>query len=400
MRYLICDDDQAKIDAIRQALQQFGVVSGDIFEAKHAAGARAVLSAHLIDVLFLDILLPARANSTPSGEVSLDLAMQIIDDGAAPAPRHIVGVTADIEALRDYESSFRKLLLLVLHIAPGQDEWKSSVESLVKHNQRLSDHNGTWDYDICILDALRHPELDAVYASWPANLGPELLIDNNLIVRKGTLEIEGRSLRAVFGHLPLMGPIAATHTAGLYLHLFKPRLLLMTGICGGIGDEIAVGDLVAADISWDWQAGKWTDDWQLATALDQCKASRELVGISQIVESRLDKIYNDFSGQKPNVKPKLVIAPMVSGSSVVASTDIHKVFRKQHRKVTAVDMECYGLYYACERASAPRTEALCIKSVSDLSNRGKSDDYQAYCSHLSASLAFEVVREYFSRLKG
>ena len=33
----------------------------------------------------------------------------------------------------------------------------------------------------------------------------------------------------------------------------------MCGICAGIPGKAAIGDVIAADSSWDWQSGKYTD---------------------------------------------------------------------------------------------------------------------------------------------
>jgi nucleoside phosphorylase len=88
---------------------------------------------------------------------------------------------------------------------------------------------------------------------------------------------------------------------------------------------------------------------------------------------------------------------MVTGSSVVASTDIQTLFRDQHRKMVGIDMECYGLYYAADQHGGSPVKVVCIKSVSDLADRAKGDDFQAYCSHMSAMVGLETVRGYFRR---
>jgi len=42
-------------------------------------------------------------------------------------------------------------------------------------------------------------------------------------------------------------------------------------------------------------------------------------------------------------------------------------------------------------------KAICIKAVSDLADRAKGDDFQAYCSHMSAMVGLETLRGYFRR---
>jgi nucleoside phosphorylase len=99
-----------------------------------------------------------------------------------------------------------------------------------------------------------------------------------------------------------------------------------------------------------------------------------------------------FDHEKPEHPPKLVAGPMVTGSAVVASKDVQKVFKGQHRKMAGIDMECYGMYYAASNHAGALVRTLCIKAVSDLADRAKADDLQQYCSYISAAAMLEVVR--------
>ena len=194
-----------------------------------------------------------------------------------------------------------------------------------------------------------------------------------------------------------MGPIASAHAATALLQEFRPRILVMTGICGGFSDHVSIGDVVVAEKSWDWQAGKWSSEGTLATALDQRDGAAELLAEAQTVGEMLGDIHRAFQGVCPTNVPRLVVAPMVTGSSVVASSDLQRVFRNQHRKMAAIDMECYGMYYAALNHAGAPVRAICVKSVSDLADRTKSDDHQKYCSYISAVVALEIVRRHFRR---
>lgn len=227
--------------------------------------------------------------------------------------------------------------------------------------------------------------------------------------------LNGVERRLVCAHLAQMGPIASTHAATALLSEFRPRVMLMTGICGGFSDHVNIGDIVVAEKSWDWQAGKWKDGGiapvepqitdaadrgfqaRLETSLDQRDASSELVAEARALDVRIAAIHEAYQGAKPGVVPKIVVGPMVTGSAVVASTDIQTLFRQQHRKMVGVDMECYGLYYAAELHGGSPVKFICIKSVSDLADRAKGDDFQAYCSHMSAMVGLETVQNYFRK---
>ena len=400
MTTLIVDDDLSKVVAIKGELLGLGLYESDLYVASDAAQARRLLGEIAFDVMLIDVLLPERANGVPSGKTSVELLRQIVDDGTSKAPKYIVGITADFDALQQYEPEFQALTFQIIQVAPGSDYWKSFLGNLVLFLKRAKEAEITYDYDVCVLTALRNPEFKAVLDTWDAKLNSEELVTRSVLAKRGVITSDGVSKRVVFAHTHHMGLVAAVHATEALLQEFKPRALIMTGICGGFSEQVQVGDVVVADKSWDWQAGKWTQDGTLMSAPDQKEASSELVAIAQGVESKLGSFQSAFQGNVPPERAALVTGPMVSGSSVVASTDIQEVFRKQHRKMIAVDMECYGMYYAANMTAGPIPKTICIKSVSDLANRAKADDFQRYCSYLSARVALEVMRNYWKSFVG
>lgn len=395
MRCLIVDDDQTKVDAVSSEIAACGVEANDILVATNAAEARLILSRQRIDLMLIDVLLPSRRGATPLGITSIELLREIIDDGTSYSPQNIVGITASADAMRDHESEFRQLTLQVIYVSPEVTEWREFIGNLFRFISRAN-ATEAFDVDICVLNALRRPELEAVHNTWPMQLSAEQLLNRSVLYQSGMVKINGEAKRIVCAHPSQMGPIASTHAAETILREFRPRVLMMTGICGGFSEHVSIGDVVVADKSWDWQAGKWTDEGTLLTALDQKEASSELVAYSQMAAPALDSFYNDFIGERPLNPPKLVTGPMVTGSSVVASRDIQHVFRQQHRKMVAVDMECYGLYYASAMSSSLHTKVVCIKAVSDLADRVKSDDFHRYCAEISARFGLEVLQRYFA----
>lgn len=391
MRALVVDDDPGKLGAVREVLLGLGLKSEDVLTADHAAGARLQLGQASIDLLVIDVLLPVRQGAKPQGENTVELLRQIVVDGMIPAPRLILGMTASIDALSNFEADFRSLVSQVLLIAPGEDVWRDTLTTSLLMLKRIEGARDANDYDICILTALRAPELAAVTKLWPVTLGDEQLLGKNLLYRAGVATVDGRERRIVCAHLPHMGPISSTHATTALLSEFRPRLLLMTGICGGFADQVEIGDVVVAENSWDWQAGKWTSEGTLLTALDPAKGSPELVAAARGADRVADQYYRSAGEGRLNRPPKVVCGPMVTGSSVVASLDIQNVFRQQHRKMAGVDMECFGMYYAVESHAGAPVRALCVKAVSDLADRAKGDDFQVYCSELSAVVALDVA---------
>lgn len=395
MHVLLIDDDESKINRLKSFLIEQGIEENNLLVAEDAADARRKLQNSQIDLMLIDVLLPVRKGAAPNANSSIDLLKQIIEDEVLPAPSHILGVTASEETLNEFDSEFKGLVTNVLHVSPDQDHWKALLKGYVVRLLRAESENNSYIYDVVVLNALRKPELQAVYDSWPLELTDEKLVGTNINCRTGVLKLSNKTLKIACAHLSQMGPIAATHSTECVLKQFKPRVLIMTGICGGFSEEVSVGDVVIAEKSWDWQAGKWVEDWSLLTALDPKDASSDLVALAKTIDEDMTSFHQKYTEFRPRQVPKLVSGPMVSGSSVVASADIQKVFRGQHRKMTAIDMECYGVYYSCTNHSGQDTKMICIKSVSDLADREKADDFHDYCSYMSASVALRLINKYF-----
>jgi nucleoside phosphorylase/CheY-like chemotaxis protein len=396
LNVLIVDDDSYKCTAISNQLHLLGINENFITIASDASQARHALNEKSFDIMLLDVLLPARKDGKPLANVSIDFLSQIIEDHTTPAPTHILGITADPSALAQCQEEFQRLTSQILHVDPTQDEWRQSLQLLIERIHSSFDAKKSYDYDICFQTALRIPELDAIVNHLPIKWGVEEYLSKGILCRKGDMTINGKTYRLVCAHASQMGLVAATHLAALLIREFRPRLLGMSGICGGIASNVQIGDVIIAEKSWDWQSGKWDSSGELLSAVDQKDASTELVVHARGVNEHIANFYNEYTETKPNNIPQLHVGPMISGSSVVADQNLHKLFKQQHRKLIAVDMECYGLYYAVAMAPDPSPKVLCVKSVSDLANQQKSDDYQQFCSYISAKTLFATIERYLT----
>lgn len=390
---LIVDDDKDKCNALASELLRCGIENEQIDVAYDAAQARRILNTKSFDVMLLDVLLPARADDKPRSDVSIDLLRQIIEDQTSPAPVHIIGITADRETLSKCQPEFQSLTSQILLVDLTLDDWRTALKHLVSRIHSSNDARSAYDYDICFQTALRSPELEAVVNFLPVSWSGEEQLSKGILYRKGVLSANGKDIRIACAHSTQMGLVAATHLTEQIIRELRPKVLGMSGICGGIADDVEIGDVIVAEKSWDWQSGKWDSTGNLQSSSDQKDASAELVALSRSLDQELSKFHLEYKGAKPENIPNLHIGPIVSGSSVVADTSLHDIFKRQHRKLVAVDMECYGVYYSIAMSSHP-PKVLCIKSVSDLANQRKSDDFQEYCSYLSARSLITVFERY------
>nr|WP_283950374.1 hypothetical protein [Pseudomonas piscis] len=316
----------------------------------------------------------------------------IVVDGEYVSPDTIVGTTADSEVLIEYENRFRDNLTQILFVAPDVSQWKASLRSLILRIKSSQDAPRDHKVDVCFVTALRKPELAAVL-KLPIVWGAEQSLGNGVLIQEGTSEINGKVRTFICAHSNQMGMVAASFMMRVIWERYFPKLVFMTGICGGLKDS-ALGDVIIAERSWDWQSGKVLHDGSFESAPDQKEGNPELVALARGMEASAVEFWTSQES-RPSKKPVLHVGPMVSGSSVVEDVALHDRFFSQHRKAIGVDMECYGLYFTTQMSVMPASQALCIKCVSDLADRAKSDNYQEYCSQLSANIAFGIVNRFF-----
>jgi nucleoside phosphorylase len=95
---------------------------------------------------------------------------------------------------------------------------------------------------------------------------------------------------------------------------------------------------------------------------------------------------------RPSRQSKAVLAPFATGSAVIADSQRLQHIEKQHRKVAALDMETFGLYFAAHERTSAVEHFFSVKCVVDLADSTKGDDLHAYGCVVSARAAEQLIR--------
>lgn len=394
MNILIVDDSNPKYDLMAKLLVECGVPRENIHHADCAKAAREAVNARPHELLLIDLILPANKGEARK-DVGFELLQECVEDGCAA---RIIGTTANAEALAEYADRIQEMTEQLLLVDEVNLAWRDSLRNVVQQIKAREERPVNYGLDFCILTAVRNTEYTALL-DLPFDFGAEKVLPNGSLYREATFDAGGRRRRGLVAHAKQMGMVAACHLTQSIINEFRPKIVLMTGICGGLPGETKLGDLVIADKSWDWQSGKYAADGKFKAAPDPKDASPKLVAEAKALEAGVNevlKVLIDKSLRSPGTKPVFVDGPMLTGSSVVASKEIHELFVAQHRKPVAVDMETYGVYYACHMAGAPAPEFVCMKAVSDQTDANKGDEYQPYCSHLSAQVAWRLLSKLYA----
>lgn len=350
--------------------------------------------------MILDILIPFRAEDTPEIQRSIEFIREILEGDPIIIPEHIIGITADPYAAHEASSIFQERLWALIEFSESNDQWIDQIVSCAKFAIKKKDNREELQFgvDLAILCALRQPELSSVL-SLPWQFQAAEPLDESLFFHRGSFRSDARTYSVVACAAPQMGMISTALTATKVIEAFRPKVLVMTGICAGIPGRAQIGDVIFADLVWDWQAGKYITDaddrTHLAIAPHQLVPPHLLkVHIEQIRDDRdvLHKIAGEWVAEK-RPAPSIVIGPLASGSAVIADTGIVDDIKLQQRAVCGIEMEGYGLFSAVHHSCKPQPMAMVLKSVCDFADPHKNDDHQSYASYTSA----KVMQVFFER---
>ncbi|CAM4504499.1 hypothetical protein COEX109129_35180 [Corallococcus exiguus] len=259
-------------------------------------------------------------------------------------------------------------------------------------------------FDVAIICALRMPELEKVLKTgaerW-TRLPPDVR-DPQTYHRGVYTTAAGTRLRVIAAAPNQMGPPAAAALATKMILRFKPRLVAMVGIAAGARvDTRGFGDILSPDVTFDYSSGKLTDDETKVAFTPDPKPvhlnSRllSLLRDWQASGNGLHDIWRNWDGSKPDRLPRLLIGPLASGSSVVATRAVVDDIGLHWRKLIGLEMEAYAVHCACRDTVSPETPYLAFKAVCDFADGSKADDWQPYAAYTAAqSLHHFLVAEW------
>lgn len=192
---------------------------------------------------------------------------------------------------------------------------------------------------------------------------------------------------------PDKGMISAASVATASILAFHPKLVAMTGICAGRNKKTALGDIIIAKRTFDYEAGKIEKNLTRHRP-DPIPIPKGIGTAIQYIEF----LNSDFIDCVPHEKKKDAIELKInvhfkhiaSGSSVLCNSEIFENITKEQDEVYGVDMEAYGIAYA---ANYLDTAWIVIKGIQDYADEQKSDIEDKYreCAAFSSVLVLQKL---------
>lgn len=186
-------------------------------------------------------------------------------------------------------------------------------------------------------------------------------------------------------------------TAGVQLEravqAFSPQVVLFVGVAGGRKD-VQLGDVVAADAVYDYEAGKDTQSRYLPR-IKTAAPSYRLVQHARAV-ARRGRWQQRIKPAPPQPPPAALVKPIATGGKVVAHdrSRTARLIARSCGDALAVDMESYGFLHGAY--TNEHVSALVVRGISDLltgKNEGSDRQWQPVAARHAAAFAFELLAD-------
>ena len=212
-------------------------------------------------------------------------------------------------------------------------------------------------------------------------------IDNGIVSCNAKYVSNGREYDIVIVRQRGMGLSSAAMATTLSIMKWKPKIVIMCGVCAGVSDKTSIGDVVVFSSVYDYGSGKYIDgefmpdanQWQIdSSVLSLVEAMR----LDAFVRREIQDSWTNNTG-KPNTEMQIHVLPACSGAAVIADGGKVAALKKNQRSIGAIDMESYAVAYVSCSILQSRLW-LVVKGVQDFANSEKNDSYREYAAFVSA----------------
>ena len=403
LRILVVDDNVDKIsnivNVIKEKTEGYDV---EIETAVFVNDAKKILASKSVDVLILDICLPERAGCALQKDAGIRFLKQINGAARYSYPRFVIAMSEYEELAKEFDLDEGIIHRSILYDT-STNEWKNKLKESVRIAISIILKNSvkrSYEYDVAVICALKE-ELEIVKKSL-TDVHEIEISDDDYIYYEGALIKEDKKRKVIMAQSTHMGMVAAATLTTRLIYNFAPKYIVMTGITAGIKGKANLGDVIAAEYTWDYGAGKEILEGSESihrNTIQQITVDTDIANMIRRISSDynlLHGIKDEFMGVKPESELSVVLGPVASGASVIADPHIvEKIKNDQIRDIVGIEMEIFGVYYAARWSISPKPKFIALKSVCDFADADKNDMYHAYASYTSARTFIELAKEYF-----
>lgn len=391
MKILILEDDQIKLKAVREAIADMGV-DAELTEVGNWLDYSKQVNSKVFDLILLDLLVP-RSPRDPKVE---DHCTQLVettrgfDSKSFRTPAIVL-----TKYLAQSEEFFRELNKVDITAISFDDEgtWKPALEMKVRAAEPKA------QFEFLIICALSKEVM--AFESEVEFFGPL-----KTIAGLSCREVVVKGFKGAIVQMPRMGLVSGAVISAYAIERFSPKLICMSGICGGVPGESLIYDVLITDVCHQHDAGKWSNagfrsehyDNQLKTSVRN--RIEELVNDEQTkarVSAGLVLAQSEYPKGMEKFDLRLRLTPTSSGSAVIAEQGKTASLTGDQRKLAGFDMEVFSVFEA-SRLNSAEPLVFAAKSVVDDGDENKGDNFHRIGCLLSARFVVSVIESGVSNL--
>lgn len=386
MDILLIEDTEEKRNSIEDVIISNLSETGkhyNITYAKDIRQARRFLCTINYDLIIFDMYLPDTHGTGSERDCSEEL-IQEFSVSKNYQTESIALTQFDINQIENIQN-FNRAGITLVRYSEG-DDWQVAL------NQKINRASQKIKCDFLIFCALSK-ERNAYSET-------ELIIGNSRnIFGLDCLEASLNGKNGFIIKPQNMGLVNMAITSSKAIEAFQPKIVAMSGICAGVEGESNYLDLIVGRTCWEYQTGKWKDG-EFKQEPYQVNITRSLhVDIEQSCNNPRSISYvreGLFATELATMKIRL--APMSSGSAVIADQEMMQRIGMQHRKMAGLEMEMYSLY---EAAAQSLCDPLCfgVKAVVDMGSNSKGDAYHQVGCITSARYVTLILIDQLEKIK-
>lgn len=349
------------------------------------------------DLFLIDLSIKSKEH-----QPSIDFGLLLFDElKIDKKDKLIVYSTYDNIQSIGQEKLFEQYNIPFIDYTSKDKDWHSAV--LMHINQIIRNNNikiAEIPYDIAITTALNDEfeyMLKASKTEWVKNDKDDLFVYYTTKIKDNN----GTFISVVAYTNGTMGMSNAASISMKMALKFRPKILLMTGICAGIKDKTHKGDIIIPEYVFNYQEGDIKDNKFIPAFKPRNLNQRILKLIEQVKTNYSLDIKNEWEkefniGKMPSSEHSVHVGGYLgSGSAVVKSAvvlnDIQELYQKN---IIGLDMEAYSIFIASENSEVT-TIPIVIKAVQDFADSEKDKEYRAFSCYASARFFFKFCEDRF-----
>lgn len=410
MKILIVDDKNEKAAGVKASILSTGDISEEaIISVPSINDAIIKLRKEKYSLMIVDMCLPETYSGKLLNDGGLKLITILEGDKRIFAPNEIIVLTAHDDLITSYKKAVGEKSFDIINYSDSSEEWKQKINDKIRYLIRCKNSPNVkreYNYDVAILTAvpIEKQAIQNLDCHWKKTSPIE---GDSTTYYECIWRGQNRNLKIITTSLTQMGMVPATALSMKLITNFSPRYIIMPGIAGGVKDEYEFGDIIIPREVKDYCSGKYTtpkSDVEIEEAkynplkffipsAQSISTDADIINIfTDTFDEVLSSIYKKWPTHSDYKPPRIRTGYMASGDSVVQNGTVIDLLIKSHlRNADGLDMEAYGMYYAAQQSLKPKPIPICMKGISDFSNKDKDDKHQAYAAYISAEFLKYLV---------